>query len=273
MVEKNSNKKVVILAILFLVVVLLFVAYILYDQGILFQEESQGKQEEAPVQEESKIEELAIDTGIVPILYNKVVSGTGEERENLNYWMYREGEGQFQIDSASEQTKMYFVGLHLNTVHADILNCSTTSIPDTIPSLNEYVTYSSACYYNNINDFYSVEYAFSRSYVEAIYYDLFGTLDTFDLSVFIDTDPHGGHRYFYNQDLDMYVMYMTETGGTSGPGSVYSVTKAEKEDKVIRIYESSTPEEDSNDMASSYVYTFEQDEDGLYHFVSRVRES
>ena len=51
MVEKNSNKKVVILAILFLVVVLLFVAYILYDQGILFQEESQGKQEEAPVQE------------------------------------------------------------------------------------------------------------------------------------------------------------------------------------------------------------------------------
>ena len=93
-------------------------------------------------------------------------------------------------------------------------------------------------------------------------------------------DVYGGSVYYYVKEYDAYFEYHAEVGGTTGPGGYEtSINSAYKEGRNLIIYEdvkmTSYETEDLNKptVKEFYnVYTFELEDDGMYKFVSRVRE-
>lgn len=281
--EKKVNGKIVVIIILS-VLLLAAVSYIGYDILFVKEESSIGNQKSNKNRKSTKEKELDIHSRLVQTLYHKV---TSDENGWTIFWRYADAGvnyshgdlslTDFNINNASEEVKMKLVELNLKDAEKQWIECSTANIPKQVD------VYRSVCYANELDITHNgSQYGYTKSYVESIYKELYGTHAELDTSVDIYTDMNTVGKLVYINSLDMYVFYQTEGGGTSGPGGYSTkISKATSNGKTIKIEQAVTKTEYQDDSSpispiiSNYtlVYTFRLDSDGMYNFISRVKES
>lgn len=271
----NSRSKNIVIIIL-VIALLAVLGYLVYDQFFVSLKENVNDKED----NSSDIVSLDINSRLVKTLYNKVVDFDGSTSGTaFNYfWLYPDMYQDFYVDEATEEEKMNFVGMNLNQNKAQYVSCNDITV-NTIETESPYATYYSTCYYNNsfsnINNPVYIERGYSREYVETVYQDFFGQNAILDTSVYIQINRYDQPRYYYDESLDMYVEYqMDSAGATSGPSFTSELTRAEQDNntKEVRIYETLTRAEGVTEIEPEYqfVYTFKQEDDGMYTFVSRT---
>lgn len=272
--EKNRSTGKTVAIIILAVLLLGAVSYIGYDK-FLVNEKSVSSNEKKS--ENSKEVELDIDSRLVKSLYNKVSTGeSSKEEANCNYnYMYgydydSNSYKDFYVDKATEEQKMEILSLQLNSAKMDSSLCSEISIPDKMN--DDTGEYFSECSVNKDG----VQSYYNKSDIEILYKNLYGKDATLDTSNSIYEGPIRVHTYKYIDNLDKYIQYSHETGGTCGPIGMYgTITKAIKTADSIKIYEKVTiiDGEKNTTTNQNYIYTFKLDSDGMYNYVSRVKES
>jgi len=212
-------------------------------------------------------------------LYNKVSTGESSEEEiNCQYnYMYEydydtNSYKDFYVEKATEEQKMLILSLQLNREGTGVLVCGDLSIPD---KMNDY---PSKCSYDKIvnKDENSFEYYYDKKDIETIYKDLYGKDVKLDTSKPIYVTPYRAYAYMYIDNLDKYIQYVIETGGVCGPIGMYgNISKAIKTSDSIKIYEEVVIKDGEKDTTTkqNYIYTFKLDSDGMYNYISRVKES
>ena len=252
----KSNKILVVLVIIFFLTTVGSVSYICYDNFINKNITNEVEKDT----DNDTIVELDINSRLVQTLYNKVVlSGDSYYK----YFMY--DSDNYVVSDASEESKLtlaYFNLTNKNFVDIGIEELNNTVL---IPGFSDYHIL------NVVNN--TVSFIPYNSLLVA-YQDLFGSDVTIDKSVPVSIDSYGGIYYVYNESLDGYVPYMRISGETSASYYTGSVVRAEKSNKEIVVYEEVKEiyYDDTEINHATYVYTFNIDDDGLYSFVSRVKE-
>ena len=261
--KKKSNKGVILLIIFLILIILALVGYICYDKGIIFNNTQEQEVEDNT--QNNKTEELDINSRMIQELYHKVsTTSTGGCYAN---WMYGES-GEFDIETSSEITKMNIVGYNLSTAMRTIITCDeNTNIPDTIT--NHFGATSQSICKMYQNDGLNPEYAYSKAYIEYMYHNIFGDSKKFDSSVVVGVDSLKTYKYI--EALNAYVLYDFAGGGTCEKPNDYKLIKAIKNDNKIKLYEEET--NSISNETTTYVYTFELEDDGLYSFISRIKEN
>lgn len=277
MEKKKSSIGYIIVIIL---LILGFGGYILFDQGLIKLDAFNKKSE---VKEEAKKEELDVNSRLVQSLYN-MVTDSDDSYSYTKYWVYSDrGEDQgkikdFFVDKASEEMKMNIVGLNLSESDKNTELCSDISIP-----AKKDGRYSLCELHRLYDSGMSRETYYTRSYIETLYKTIFGKDAKLDTSVSIATDWARGSAFNYIEEYDAYFEYQAEgVGGTFPPGGYEGVVaKALKDEDKLIIYENvkftSYQDYDESNQPNIdefyYVYTFELEDDGMYKFVSRVKEA
>ena len=271
---KKNNKGIVILSVLLILVILLFAGYVLVDREIISFEKNANNSD--VVEKEEKIE-LDINSRLVQSLYDSVtVDGDGW----FKYWVYSDSRDtssfdDFYVESASEQIKMNIVGMNLAESKRKYFNCSSVNIP------KENSFGVSVCYANTMPGYEGIytPRSYDREYVEGVYKEIFGKDAKLDTSADIPVNYFGSESYSYVASEGVYVLYVTESGGTGGPGGyTTSLKSATKDGDKLYIYENVKNEiYDDNEVLQKtvnfvMVYTFELEDDGMYKFVSRVKK-
>lgn len=272
--KKSKNGSVVFLTVLLVLIVLLFVGYVLVDQRIIvFNDKTQ-------VEEEVKKIEVNINESWVQSLYEKV-SGDGETANAFHYWRYLPNNSNgivtsldnFNVKTASEVVKMQLVAKNLS--ENDLIfygTCFDLNVPET-----NSIGAKSACALQKEYDITEAMSYYKKSAVERVYKDLFGEDSELDTSVTMRMDYFGGMSYTYVAQYDGYYLYKIITGGVVGPGGyIGKLTSAVKEGKTLRLTETVTEEIYEGDVRKEdktfiLVYTFEQEEDGSYKYISREK--
>ena len=169
---------------------------------------------------------------------------------------------------------MNIVGQNLVESEKQYVNCSVTNIPDK----TDY-GYSICYQQKNNNNIVGPQYSFDRKYIETLYKSIFGKDAKLDTSVAIWTSHGALHSYSYVESEDAYVLFGNDGGYTTGPGGyLASLESAVKDENKIYIYESVKKEIYNGDSVLEktenfkMIYTFELEDDGMYKFVSRVKE-
>ena len=278
-VKKKINKGLVIIIIIFALIILVLIGYICYDKGIIFNkseisstETENEKKSNSTTEETTKEENLDINSRLVQYLYN-LVSNDTDNYNWTNGWEFWNNSGdkrekEFDIATATEQVKMTLVGRNLKERHKEFLTCDS-SIPDSTTDSNH-----SICYENKRNDYhYGNQYGYSKSYVESIYKELFGKDANLDTNTPIYAFWTVNGSYYYNKTVDKYVLYLSEGGGTAAAGEKYTLASAKRIDNQIIITQNVEYSALDNPVENyKYIYTFETEDDGMYRFVSRVKE-
>lgn len=293
--KKSSIGYIIVIILLFLG----FGGYILVDQGIIKLDVFNKKEEVKEEKKEDKKEELDINSRLVQNLYNMVTTkGINSFSTNWIYSSYKnvndKNKESFYANKASEEIKMNIVGINLDSSNRKLVSCDNTNI--SIPGVykeapfdHEYGMLYTHCEYNEMQREYNLNkspqsvynYYYDRSYVETVYKTIFGKDAKLDTSAFIATNEYRGNNYVYVEEYDAYYEYIKEVGGTAGPESYEpSISSAFKEGKKLNIYEDVKRTTYENEDLSKpiveefyYVYTFELEDDGMYKFVSRVKEA
>ena len=278
--EKKSNGSKVVI---FILVILLLgaCAYIAYDKLMVKEDISNNN-----VQGNKKIKEenLDVNSRLIQSLYNKVSTGEQKKEDASCIFNYMYGDSDFYSEKATEEEKMRIVGRVLSP--GKVYSGDESLIPDKID--NDTIEIMSIIAYNKDNDksIFTEKY-YDRKYVENTYKELFGTDSKLDTSVTFENVSTAG-LYSYVPAVDKYLLYLVEGGGitTCGPTSTYAtLTKAVKVGDKIKIFEKETGiaiEDTTIDNKSytkgqvasenNYIYTFKLDKDGMYSFISRVKE-
>ena len=278
--EKKSNKGLIVTLIIVIILFIALAGYVVYDKCLI----NIGQKEEKTETKEEKVkeEELDINSRLVRNLYNKV-SVESDMKYWYRFWYYSdinlettEGLEDFSKDESSEIVKMQLVVKNLTNENKKLISCEKYNIPDNAPNTD--LPMQSKCYdqkINNIN-YANLEYGYEKDYIESIYKDLFGSDAKLDTDIPMYVGVHKNEAYYYIPELDMYIDYILEGGGTSGPGGYTTkLEKAIKTRKEIKIYElvDKYGYDENKEETFTFVYTFEQDDDGMYNFISRVKES
>lgn len=267
--EKKSNGSKVVI---FILVVLLLGActYIAYDKLIV--KEDNSKNEAVEENKKVKEENLDVNSRLIQSLYNKVSTGEQTKEEANCRFNYFYIDKDFYADKAEEEQKMELVGYMLNKKHLEYYG-NTNVIPAKIVNLNV--------------DNKPTQYYYTKVYVEKLYKDIYGVNSKLDTSVVIHTDSYGVALYSYVEAINGYAEYSAEGGGTCGPeGSYATLTKAVKAGDEIKIFETVNRIAFGDDAEidgiqykdgqtiseTNYIYTFKLDSDGMYSFVSRIKE-
>lgn len=260
-----------IITIVLALLLLATCSYIIYDKVFYKERETNVEANNKNDKTEVKEEQLDINSRLVQSLYNKVVSAN----DNGKYWMYdyhlnKNETTDYFVSKSDEKTKMNLVGNNLNNNKTTIIECDN-SIPNTV-KIDGY-DYKSACYARSEGAYGYIPTSYEKSYVEMIYKDLFGNDAKLDTSIDIQFAMYAPEMYHYIESIDKYVLYVAEGGGTSATTYSGMVTKAIKLGNKLKITEKVTvtdPEETKN---YNYVYTFKLEDDEMYTFVSREKES
>ena len=259
----KNNKILVAFVIVFFLTTLVSVSYICYDNFINDNKTANEVEKDTDTDIDTvndTLEELDVNSRLVQTLYNKVVlSGDSYYK----YFMY--DNDNYVVSDASEESKLTLA--YLNLANKEFVDIGIDGLNSTvlIPGLSDnYIL-------NVVNN--TVSFIPYNSLLVA-YQDLFGNDVTIDKSVPVSIDNYGGIYYIYNESLDGYVPYMRISGETSASYYTGSVVKAEKSNKQIVIYEDVREiYYDGTEIDhATYLYTFNVDNDGLYSFVSRVKE-
>lgn len=283
--EQKSNKGLIIVLVIFISICLGLIGYIAYDNGMLakIMNKSDVKEEKKESVKKEEAKELDINSRLVQSLYNKI-SSESEESTWDTYWIYQNPdndfnmEEDFNIETSNETIKMQIVYSNLANKNKLNINCNEYKIPD---YQNDYY---SLCYAKQTMNFTDDQAAYSKDYIESVYKSIFGSKSKLDTSVPMRSNFYGLPTYYYIPDYDMYFAYRAELGGVIGTGGYTSkLEKATQKEEQIKLYEKvekygpkdddlSTLEEELEDTFT-FIYTFEQEEDGMYAFISRVKES
>lgn len=294
--EKNKSTGKIVVIIILVVLVIGLVGYICYDKFIIKSNNSTDKQSvSSKVKKENKDEELDINSRLVQTLYNKV-SG---ENTTPNYSLFWKDEQKdlttssieeqfpkdYYVKDASELSKMAYVGYNLSEAKKELIVCTGTDLPQNTVSKNingSSITLHSGCD-KTYNSNATTTYSYSKNEIERIYKDLYGNDAVFDTSIVIPLNQYHIENYVYDEKLGKYVIYYLEGGGMQGPGGFTTkLEKAVRTNDEVKIYEKVKLEYyDENDSESknslykeeTYIYTFKLDNDSMYTFVSRVKES
>ena len=278
--EKEKKSKGSLVVIIILIVLLLGAcAYIGYDKFFL------KKDNQVNDNNENKgVEKLDVNSRLVQSLYNRVSIGElKKEVGKCGIFMY-DYDKDFYASTAEEKNKMQFVGNLLTPSKQNEYVGDESLIPDTIPNYDYYESVISS---NKNYGGYKIEYYYDRSYIENLYKEIFGSNAKLDTSVVIEVGEYKAELYHYIPSIDKYVLYINTlgVGGTCGPWTKdISLQKATKDGNKLKIYETETEfimgdASDSGDRKyevsskNNYVYTFELEDDGMYKFVSRVKEN
>ena len=255
----QHNKILSILVVVFFLTTLIGSIYIGYNEFFV----TETVNDEEIIGNNISEEELDINSRLVKSLYNKVVLN---DNTAYKYFMYESN--NYNVSTASLESKLTLA--YFNLKNDDFEEVSTPNLPAT--TMIEGFSYQ----YNLNTTSNSLVVSFiPYEKLELAYRDLFGNEETIDKSIPIRTDIHNVMYYVYNADLDGYVSYVTEGGGTSGSYLVSHLTRALKSDKTILLYEEvNNYQNNTNELleTTNYVYTFNIDDDGLYTFISRVKE-
>lgn len=283
--EKNSNGSKVVIVILSLLL-LGACAYIAYDKLMIKEDISNNN-----VQGNKKIKEenLDVNSRLIQSLYNKV--STGEQKKEdascISNHMY--GDGDFYSEKATEEEKMRIVGRLLVASKEATYNGDESIIPNTISNYSDYESVISVNKKEGETLSYTkYAYYYDRDYIENLYREIFGSNAKLDTSIGIKMEPWEAVMYYYVPSIDKYVLYVYTmgVGGTCGLTSTYAtLTKAVKTGDKIKIFEKETgiaTEDTTIDDKSyakdqvvsenNYIYTFKLEDDGMYSFISRVKE-
>lgn len=282
--EKKSNKGLVISLVIFILATIGLGVYLAYDKGLLdFIKPKVKENKNEETKKEIKDEELDINSRLVQNLYNEV----SKETENptwLNFWMYNNTgsndfnmEEDFNSETSEEIVKMQIVFSNLTEKDSLNINCDEYEIPDFQDK-----EYYSLCYAEKNMNFFEPRAAYKKETVENVYKKLFGSNSKLDTSVVMYANGFTLPTYYYIAKYDLYVAYRAELGGTYGSGGYSTkLEKASKKGDEIKIFESVKKYEESNSSnpteteltdTFTFVYTFKLDKDGMYNFISRVKE-
>lgn len=274
---KSIGKTVTIVILIILLIAA--VGYIGYDK--LLKKDITKKTIESK-KEETETKELDINSRLVQNLYSKVSTGENKEEKasfNFNY-MYKDKD--FYADKADEQQKMSILSRLIDNRNGEYSNCNNTKIPDTFnTSTGSYVSICNWSKENGTSAPFSNNSIYSKEYISYLYKELYGQKATLDTNIEFYDGNYGCAVYTYVSSIDSYVYYVHVCGETTGPGGSYAnITKAVKESDKLMIYEKVTTlnyenEEESQKKitTSNYIYTFNLEDDGMYSFHSRVKES
>ena len=237
--------------------------------------------EEKESQSKDKVEELEVNARLVQYLYNKVDSGNNSSW--YKYWQYDDSHNNnkinptddFYVKDASDIVKLQILSLNLEESKRQyIYGDDLAKVPAESNGLMNAPTYAN--YVNNQS--LASQYGYKSEYIDSLYKELYGSDLTPSRSVPVYTDVYKITAYIYNEALDMYVLYRGIGGGTTGPGGYTTkLTKATKNGTTVEIYEEVTKAEyASSDSApttttNTVKYTFEQEKDGLYKYISRTK--
>lgn len=274
----KTNKFLVVLVIIFFLTTLAGASYICYDNFFKVNNKTKDNtsvEENSTEEKNNKEEKLEVNSRLVQSLYNKVVL----DGESYHKYFVYENNDNYIVNEASEMSKLTLA--YQNLKKDEFGNVNISNLPPTmvIPgyTYSSYtLPYHTLCKgdVSGLGDNY-VSF-FSYDDLMESYRDLFGNKAHVDKSIPIRTDPYNVKYYVYNESLDGYVPYITEGGGTSGSYFSGEVTKAVKLNNQIIIYEkvTETPLGSGVEVSdpATYVYTFNIEDDGMYSFVSRIKE-
>lgn len=261
----KNNKLLFFFTILFFLVAVSSLGYICYDN---FKDDDKvdvrNKQNNGSTIKEVGEEELDINSRLVRSLYNKV--GLVKNSSN-RYESYKDNDNLL-VKDMSDEDKLALVYSNLSS-----------SLFDAIPNndLEQSISIEGSNYNYDyelfLNSYGWVDFI-DFSLVELEFKSLFGNNASFSKNSLIRTDSSSLLYYIYNDDLNGYIPYSTVGGYEGGISYVGKVVEAFKTSKNIVIKEevtTVTPEGDSKSIGI-YDYTFSIDDDGMYSFVSRIKE-
>ena len=175
------------------------------------------------------------------------------------FWMYSDDELGL-VSEMKETTKMSLV--YINIKLNDLKGIACSSIPD----VEEYENYE--CKESTVS--------ISKKIVEDIYRDLFGSDSKLSTSAVMKVDEKGSQAYFYEKDLDAYVLLnrKNEIEQKDNYAYKYELIEAIKVNEKIILYEVITEKnrETGKIKKNRSAYTFVADSDGLYNYYSIEKE-
>ena len=261
------NKVLVVFVVIFFLTTVAGVSYFCYDN--FFKVDSETKddtsvEENSTEEKNNKEETLDVDSRLVQSLYNKV--GLVDDSSN-RYEVYRKSDN-ILVSEMSDEDK-------LALVYTNLLSYSFQTLPN--ENLDQEIITNNSNYNSNyqllLTSYGHINFI-PFSDVELKFKELFGQDATFSKESIIREDSDSLRIYVYNNNLNGYVEY-TNVGGIEGRISYKGrVVSAKRSDKNITITEEVTavPPEGSPTTVGNYVYTFNIDDDGMYSFVSRIKE-
>ena len=261
------NKVLVVFVIIFFLTTVAGASYICYDSFIKVDSEIKDDtsvEENSIEDKNNKDEMLDINSRMVQSLYNKVgLVGDSSNR----YETYKKSDNILVSEMCDEDK--------LALVYTNLLSYSFQTLPN--ENLDQEITTNNSDYnfnYQLLLTSYGHINFIPFSDVELGFKELFGQDATFSKDSIMRVDSDSLGIYVYNNTLNGYIEY-TNVGGIEGRISYKgSVVSAKKSDKNITITEEVTavPPEGSPTTVGNYVYTFNIDDDGMYSFVSRIKE-
>ena len=269
------NKVLVVFVIIFFLTTVAGASYIVYEEFLnnnsSVDNVKNNGNTSSNAEETNGEEELDVNSRLVQSLYNKVVLNGDNENK---YFMYDDNDN-YIVSEASEESKLTLAYNNLKENEFGHVNTSNLPLTMVIPGY----TYSSYILpYHTLDNGDVVglgeDYVSFFSYDSLLlaYKDLFGNDKTVDKSISIKTDFYNIKYYVYNDSLDGYIPYVNEGGGTGKPVYSGNVSRAVKNDNQIVIYEEVSELSIDGESLSTYAYTFNIDDDGMYSFVSRIKE-
>ena len=263
--KKNSVGKIVLIIIL----LILFLTGGFF--GGKYYAESK-KVDSKEVKEEKEVEgeeKLDINSRLVQYLYNMV--SYDSEISCFTDWEYRRNENFIHDDNKTVEINLNILAKNISNLKAKYIEKGKVPKVEgkSLPANSGYIK----CY--------------TKEYIELVYKTIFGQDAKLDVSKAIPLDQHSIQELIYDSNTNMYYLYTIEGGGTCGPGGLeLKLDKAIKKGKNLKIYQNVTSvtykenadgsitEDEKNKVEEKYkyVYTFELEDDGMYKFVSRVKE-
>ena len=269
------NKVLVVFVIIFFLTTVAGASYIVYEEFLnnnsSVDNVKNNVNTSSNIEETNGEEELDVNSRLVQSLYNKVVLNGDNENK---YFMYDDNDN-YIVSEASEESKLTLA--YNNLKENEFGHVNTSNLPSTmvIPGYT-YSSYILSYHTLDNGDVVGLgeDYVSFFSYDSLLlaYKDLFGNDKTVDKSIPIRTDFYNMKYYVYNDSLDGYIPYVNEGGGTGKPVYSGNVSRAVKNDNQIVIYEEVSELSIDGESLSTYAYTFNIDDDGMYSFVSRIKE-
>lgn len=189
---------------------------------------------------------------LIQTLYSRVHDFNSSEP----FWMYQNERGSL-VSNFTESNKMSLVYINLRNNDFSSIDCSTI----------DKVIDNYTCSGNTKS--------IKLSNVDRVYRELFGNDSSLNKSAIIKTDLYGNGIYSYVDEIDSYVLFTNKSPDTIPNVSNYEyvLDSVDSSNDEIKIYEVVTDNSKTSNNIYKYVYTFKLNNNGLYTYYSRERNS
>lgn len=268
--KKNNNTFLKVLVVVLLLIICFGLGWFGKDyiQESDKSEKSSSNNNQNNNSEKVKEVELDIHSSLVQLLYNEVSYDQDEPEPFFGGGLVAGGADTFIVKDASEIDKMRFVAKILKGHNKWYVS------PNEVPDRNDVGHHSVQNVCSQYNDYY-----YTKDQVEKAYHQLYGSGATLDTSVIMNASLFDLERYAYDANTNRYYSYYVDGGGTSGPGGYTSkLVKAVRDGDNLVLYQDVElhyygGEKDEVKEKFQLVYTFNNEKENEYVFVSRVKKA